>query len=433
MFKSVMLALTTFLFIFGWKVTPFADIILFISAFLVLYSFLHGYVYADRASIQVVICLGILSSYSLVIVLLHGALDVQVAMRSLRALINFLGALALAGIYYERFGRCFFNRIIRDIYLALVAHAGIMLAMFYSAPFRTMIYQATSAHDYVNLASPFLDGLRICGLTYGLSQTSVLQMLGLLMLPVVARGCQTLTGKILSIIGAPLLVLSILISGRSGLMMSLFFVPVYLLGLLLLKTGDHSPARLAGKLLTNVLVIVVICLLVWSSIGYLPQKFADYSLNHAQEIFSALQLYGPTVENISEMFFLPDSWLEVFFGSSNLNHGDFESVQSDVGWVKTIFAVGLLGSILMLAPYILALIQAWRCRFFSQEITLMSLLVFVSALLLNSKEMALLTRNQWSVQSLLLSAICIQLYFQTEQQLPDSRRIKPEAMSESAR
>lgn len=246
------------------------------------------------------------------------------------------------------------------------------------------------------------------------------------MLPVVARGCQTLTGKILSIIGAPLLVLSILISGRSGLMMSLFFVPVYLLGLLLLKTGDHSPARLAGKLLTNVLVISVICLLVWSSIGYLPPKFADYSLNHAQEIFSALQLYGPTVENISEMFFLPDSWLEVFFGSSNLNHGDFESIQSDVGWVKTIFAVGLLGSTLMLAPYILALIQAWRCRVFSQEITIMSLLVFVSALLLNSKEMALLTRNQWSVQSLLLVAISMQLFLQADLDRQTAEQAKSE-------
>ncbi|PKL49121.1 MAG: hypothetical protein CVV42_07235 [Candidatus Riflebacteria bacterium HGW-Riflebacteria-2] len=410
MLKSALLATTTFLFIFGWKVTPIADIILFTSVLLIVYSFLRGYAYADRVSIQIIICLGLLSIYSMVIVIAHGVFEVQIALRSIRALINFLAAMSLAGIYYDRFGKSYFARIIRDIYLALVAHACIMLAMFYSTPFRELIYQVTSAHDYVNIASPFLDGLRICGITYGLSQTSVLQMLGLLMLPVVARGCQSFAGLLTAIMGAPLLVLSILISGRSGLMMGLFFIPVYLLGLLLLKASTQSPAKIAGNLLANMLGLFFIGLLVWSSIDFLPEKFSVYSLNHAQEIFLAMRLSGTTVDTLSGMFFLPDSWLELVFGSSNLNNGGFEMVFSDVGWVKTIFAVGLVGSILMIIPYILALKQAWRCRFFSQETAVMSFLVFLSALLLHGKEMALLTRNQWSVQALLLSAICIQLH-----------------------
>ncbi len=414
MLKSALLAITTFLFIFGWKVTPIADIILITSVLLFVYSFFHGYVYADRVSIKVIVCLGLLSIYSLVIVISNGVFDVQVAMRSLRALINFMAALSLAGIYYEFFGQSYFTRIIRDIYLALVAHAGIMLAMFYSSPFREQVYQITSAHEYVNLATPFLDGLRICGLTYGLSQTSVLQMLGLLMLPVVAKGCQSFMGMLAALMGAPLLVFSILISGRSGLMMCLFFIPLYLLGLLFFKSSDQSGTKIAGNLLAHIFGLLFIGLLVWSGSDFLPKKFAEYSLNQAREIFSALQLSGPTVDNISGMFFLPDSWFEVLFGSSNLNHGGFERVSSDVGWVKNIFAVGLVGSVLTLIPYILALIQAWRCRFFNNEVAVMSFLVFLSALILNSKEMDLLTRNQWSVHALLLSAICMQLYLLTE-------------------
>jgi len=410
MLKSGLLSITTFLFIFGWKVTPVIDLILLTSLFLVIYSFFNGYVYADQVSIHITVCLGLLSVYSLLIVISHGVYDVQVAMRSLRALINFLAALSLAGIYYDFYGKDFFIRIVRDIYLALVLHAGIMLTMFYSSSFREMVYQLTSAHDYVNLNTPFLSGLRICGLTYGLSQTSVLQMLGLLILPVVIKGCQGFTGRVTACLGAPLLVLSILISGRSGLMMSLFFVPVYLLGVLLLKASDKSPAKIAVNLLAHVLGVIVVGLLVWSSIDFLPKKFTDYTIYHTREIFAALQLSGPTIENMSGMFFLPDSLFEVLFGSSNLIHGGFEMVLSDVGWVRSIFAVGLVGSVLILIPYILALKQAWRCRFFSQEIAVMSFLVFLSALVLHSKEMALLTRNQWSVQALLISAISMQLF-----------------------
>jgi hypothetical protein len=337
-----------------------------------------------------------------------------------------MAALALAGIYYDRFGNGCFSRIIRDVYLALVAHACIMLAMFYSTSFRELVYQITGAHIYVNLASPFLDGLRICGITYGLSQTSVLQMLGLLMLPVVARGCQSITGVLTAFAGAPLLVISILISGRSGLMLGLLFVPVYLLGLMLLKASVQSPARIAGNLLINILGLCLIGLLVWSSIDFLPKKFSDFSLNHAREIFLAMRFSGTTVDNLSVMFFLPDSWFEVLFGSSNLNNGGFERVLSDVGWVKNIFAVGLIGSVLTVMPYILALRQAWRSRFFSQETALMSFLVFLSALLLHGKEMALLTRNQWSVQSLLLAAISMQLFLQATQAGRSVELSKPE-------
>jgi len=412
MLKSALLAITTFLFIFGWKITPVVDIIPLLSVLLILYSFLHGHAYADRTSIQVIICLGLLSIYSLVIVIAHGIFEVQIALRSLRALINFMAALSLAGIYYDRFGRDCFTRIVRDIYLALVAHACIMLVMFYSTAFRELVYQITGAHNYVNLGSPFLDGLRICGITYGLSQTSVLQMLGLLMLPVVARGCQSFAGLLTAFAGAPLLVISILISGRSGLMLGLLFIPVYLLGLLLLKASVQPPGRIAGNLLANMLGLCLIGLLVWSSIDFLPKKFAEFSLNHAREIFLAMQLSGTTVDNLSKMFFLPDSWFEVLFGSSNLNNGGFERIFSDVGWVKNIFAVGLIGSILTVMPYLLALKQAWRARSFSQETAVMSFLVFLSALLLHSKEMALLTRNQWSVQSLLLAALSMQLFLQ---------------------
>lgn len=416
MIQSALLFLTTFLFIFGWKINALADLILLTSLALIVYSIFRGYIYADRTSLKIVVCLGLLSVYSLVTVLVNGLFDVQVAMRSLRALINFLGALSLTGIYYERHRQQFFKILLWDLYFSLVIHAGIMLAMYLHGGVREFVYELTSAGDYVNLSSPFLDGLRICGLTYGLSQTSVLQMLGLLILPVLAKGCHRFTGSLMALLGAPLLIFSILISGRSGLMMGLFFLPIYFLSLIFSAWQGFSLSKIMARTLFNAAGLILICLMVWLSMSLLPDKFTSYSLTQAQEIFQAFQLSGPTVNNMSGMFFLPETWFEVFFGSSNLNHGGMEIVQSDVGWVKNIFAVGLVGSLLTLIPYLLSLKQSWRCRALDFELAIMSFLIFSSALILHGKEMALLTRNQWSVHALLLSAICLQLFLTADDQ-----------------
>lgn len=424
MIQSAMLLLTTFLFIFGWKINALADIILLTSLALVVLSFLRGYIYVDRTSLKVVVCLGLLSVYSLAIVLLHGLFDAQIALRSLRALINFLGALSLAGIYFECHKNQFFRAILRDLYLSLVIHAGIMLGMYLHGGLRDFIYHLTSARDYVNLSSPFLEGLRICGLTYGLSQTSVLQMLGLLLLPVVVKNCPGRSGKIFMLICAPLLLFSVLISGRSGLMIGLVFLPVYLLSLLVPSSDGFSPTRIFCRALANLSGIALIGLFLWSAISLLPEKFSSYSLHQAQEIFFAFKLSGPTVDNMSGMFFLPDTWFEVFFGSSNLNHGSLEKIQSDVGWVKNIFAIGVIGTLLTIIPYLLALQVAWRSRAICREAAIISFLVFLSALILNCKEMALLTRNQWSVQALLLSALCLQLYLTFGDRQLNSERLK---------
>lgn len=409
MIQSALLATTVFFFIFGWKITPLADLILLTSLLLVAYSFIRGYIYADKLCLQVTIALGALAAYSLTIVLANGLFDVQVAMRSLRALINFLGALSLAGLYFAIFKNGFFYRLARDIYLAIAAHALLMMAMYLSGGFREMIYHFTEAYEYVNLASPFLDGLRICGLTYGLSQTSVLQMLGLVLLPLAIKDCQSKSGALILLAGIPLLVFSILISGRSGLMLGLFFLLLYFGSLFFPYQPGFSFCGAIKKTGVYLCGIFFVIMVLYASVNILPEKFSRYSLEQAQEILPALQLAGPTVDNMSGMFFLPESWLETFFGSSNLNHGDLETIQSDVGWVKNIFAVGLFGSILTLIPYLLGLKAAWHSRIDNFEIAFLSFLIFLSALILHGKEMALLTRNQWSVQALILAALCLQL------------------------
>ncbi|HAE37813.1 MAG TPA: hypothetical protein DCG57_04140 [Candidatus Riflebacteria bacterium] len=409
MLSSILTGLATFLFIFGWKINLLADVILLVSAGLIAISFVQGYFYADRNTLKIVAGLGLLSIYSLSIVLINGLLDTQIAMRSIRALLNFLGALALVNIYYQRSKTSFTENIIRDIYLSLTAHAALMVAMYLNHGLRVAIYRLTDAGSYVNLTSSFLDGYRISGLTYGLSQTSVLQMLGLLILPLTLRNCRSLAGKLVLIAGAPLLVISILISGRSGLMLAIAFLPICIISLLWEIADKRSPGQALSAILKGAAVIAAIVLLLSLISFRMPGKFASYSLQQAGEIFDTVQMKGTTVENISGMIILPESWPEFLFGSSNLGRGDLDYIPSDIGWIKTLFAVGLIGTLLMLFPYLLALRVAFLLFRGDPYLAAASFLIFLSALLLNFKELALLTRNQWSIHSLLLCMLCLKL------------------------
>lgn len=409
MLRSVLLGLTTFFLIFGWKAGEFVDLIFLVSLSLIVASLIKGQLFADRAVLKVITCLGLLSIYSMLVVLLNGLFDTQIAMRSLRALVNFLGALALTNFYFAQAGSDFANRLIRDIYLALSGHAALMTAMFMSTSLRNNVYQITDALAYVNLGTSFLDGYRISGLTYGLSQTSVLQMLGLLLMPMALRSCQSCIGRLLIIAGAPLLAISVLISGRSGLLLGMAMLPLSFPFLLIADRQVYSPTRAIAGVLKFFLLVFGIAFLTRISISWLPERFTTYTVNQAMEVYSALTLSGPTVEATSDMFFLPGNWRELIFGSSNLGRGSLENIPSDVGWVKTIFAIGIIGTLMMLMPYLLAIMTAYEARHIDPYLSVASVMVFVSALLLNTKELALLTRNQWSVHALLFSMLCLMM------------------------
>ncbi len=424
MLQNSLLLITTFLFIFGWKITLLADLILIVSIAVSGFAIYRRYLVTERKCVGIAAVLGVLSVYSLIIAIVNGLLDYQIAARSLRALINFTGAMSLSSIYYQRFKYDFFVRVLRDIYLSIGVHAFLMLQMYLHQPFREAVYQMTGAYDIVNNFNPFMNGLRISGLTYGLSQTSVLQVCGLFLLPVLLAGINGLMMRTAIIVIAPLILVSVFISGRSGLMMAVLFIPVYLFTSI--YSNWPSPdiqncayTRFIQKKLAGAMIIILLVSLTLVAIQLLPQKFFAYSLTQSKEVFAALLLSGPTIGYLAEMVVFPESWFEVIFGSSNLGRGSLDNIPSDIGWIKSVFALGLIGTILMVLPYGFALRLAAGMRFYNFELTAVCLMIFLSNLLLNFKELALLTRNQWSVHSLLAASLAIQLSLLAGQSQPD--------------
>lgn len=142
------------------------------------------------------------------------------------------------------------------------------------------------------------------------------------------------------------------------------------------------------------------------------QKTFWFTLEHSSEILELLESgQSRTTESLQGMYFLPDDAQTLLFGSSNLGRGDMRYIPSDVGYIKLIFAVGLIGVALNVIPYVigLALAARWYRSSPTTHLAVATILCLVSGLLLNGKELALLTRNQWSIQSLLIGVSILYL------------------------
>ena len=88
---------------------------------------------------------------------------------------------------------------------------------------------------------------------------------------------------------------------------------------------------------------------------------------------------------------------------------DYFYLLSDVGWIKSIYAIGIIGLAFMLQPFLWGINTAFKQRAILGELAITAILIFASSILLNCKELSLLTRNQWTIQAILISI----LYFES--------------------
>ena len=113
------------------------------------------------------------------------------------------------------------------------------------------------------------------------------------------------------------------------------------------------------------------------------------------------------VNEVKPMYFLPNNPITALFGMGNYGRSDYFYLLSDVGWIKSIFAIGLIGTIFMIQPFIWGILKYFKHRRILGELAIAAILIFSSSILLNSKELSLLTRNQWTIQAILISIISI--------------------------
>jgi len=403
--KTLLLFVTIF-FVFGWKITPLIDIIFLMSIVLVCAVFLMLRAPIDKHSLLVSQLLFALSVYALLITVLNGAVDTYVALRSIRAAINFLGGTALAWGYWRLYRQDALRVVCLHLFVVLTLHALLIVAMYINEYFRQWVYEVTSAHANVNLNMPFLLGYRITGLTYGLAQTSVVQMFGVLLVPVVWRHyCFSIAHALFISAGMFVLITSIFLTGRSGL-----FLLVILLPIVLILGSRRMNLKRRGNLVRMISLIVVGGLFMTLLINVADYENVRYTLTQAEEVIRVFSDEEGTVTTnaLSRMYFIPGDAVEFIFGSSNMGRGG-DYITSDVGYVLLMHAIGIFGVSIMLLPFAYGVYVVWKSRQRDNMIAAAILCIFIASVLLNFKEVALMTRNQWSVQSLLLCAWFVHL------------------------
>ncbi len=343
----------------------------------------------------------LISIYSLLIVVLHGSMEAFTAYRSMSSLLNFMGGMAIVILFKKHFKDDFPYKLLNFIFLSIVFHGIIIIGMYINDNFRELIYGITSGLERVNLVYPVIQGLRVPGLTYALSQTSLVQMFGVFILVSFFNNQKRMSGfqQFFLIFCLVTIITSIFLTGRSGMLIGLILIPFVLF--LMFKNGI---LEFQVRKLTT-FVAFGSCLLLLT-IFVMPEHFFEYNVALFDELIDLLKKgQSATMVYIYEnMIFFPEDPLTFLFGSSAFGRGK-TFIPSDVGYIRSIFALGIIGTILMLVPFLYGIKISLSLRKNYKLFGIVSAAILLGSLILNFKELALFTRNQWSIQALLICAI----------------------------
>jgi hypothetical protein len=397
----------TFVFVFGWKATAMLDLVLLTSIALVCHGVVKhgpGRLVYDHVGAGVYV----LFAWSLAVAAAFLPDDLFFVARNLRAWVNFAGAAYLAVLFVEVHGspRRGLDAALTSLALAISLHALIVMTMFAVPELRERIYALTSAAEYANETTSFGEGFRITGLTYGLSQTSMLHAFGALIAFSRWVGASSGWRRLGWLLAFLLQGGSIFIIGRSGLM----FLAVGLLAVLGHSLLTGSLSRTVGRLVSiaGLAVGATLLLLGGDLIGSASQdrestigRLSTYTVDHSSEVLEVL-ITGEshTTQYVADGLFAPDDLRTMIVGGEGSGRGPGRYLDSDSGYVKIWFGLGLVGCVISVYIYIIALWPAYRLGWREPAVFLFVLYV-VALMAFNVKELALLTRNQWSVITLL--------------------------------
>jgi hypothetical protein len=393
----IKLYVLAFFLIFGFKFLGSFDLLFMASVAVCLVHIFYGKGEIDANLRRLAILICFICFYSGLLSASHGGHDLQTLLRSIRTLISFSAAYVL-GLWFFRHSikqnKDFELTVLIAVALVFFCHSSLMLIMYFSPDFvRNSVYLLTGAEKIVNLNTPFLNGDRITGLTYGLSQTSVLNITGVLASLAVYELSHKKEFYFLALVTAA----SIFVSGRTGVVLlipCILFFDFYAFFILKSKSAFYRLFTLGSFTI----------LLIFSA-SYLPSTNpvdSSFFAKHMSEIPEFL-LWGNsnTVTSLSQMWFLKLNMAELFFGTSSLGRTEFLHLASDIGYVKLLMSVGVFGLMLHIAVY-LGFLSCMLAALFKKHLTgAIGVVTVLCVFILNTKELAFFTRNQWSVMCLL--------------------------------
>ena len=404
---SPLLVSVLFLLTFGPKVYGFDLISATSVAVLVCHAWVGKAVH--RAILPYVALLLAAAAYAMVVAAVNGAADLYHVLRTGRAVLNFAAAYALVVLYMERYEARFPDRLLADLFIVIALHGTLMAAMYASTGMRDVVYRLTGFHESYARSG---EGIRISGLTEGLGTLSVTQAAGLWMALFVRHLFVGRVQQTLFVLAVVFVALSVALSGRTGQVLAVVFVPMAWT----LSLGRAWRRRVRASFgdgrispLSVLVALAVVVVLIGVTSDDVRSRFVNETFPHAAEPFTTLAEEGrlatrSTDDVLEDQFFLPSSVWVTIFGNSNSGRGALPYVPSDTGVVRILFGLGLIGSIIIYAFYALATVHALKIYRRHEGLTVVAVLFCAGIMVANFKTVLALTRNGFTVTACLVAA-----------------------------
>lgn len=397
-----------FLYIFGPvlnKYGPFFDLVFFVSILIVVRNF-QSFKSLDRPMLNFFYLLVVLYVFVSFRILWYPKLSISIwlstFLKPFRILFTLWAGFFLAKSLFEK--KFTFRDLLLLVFTSILFHAIIMAFQFVDKEFRDFIYSYTTIGEF---RSTFEYDFRMGGLSGGSggATLSVVQSLGIIIVPFLFKTNINFQNKIFITIGFFIILFSIIICGRSGIYNVILFIP--LIFFLIYKFFK------AFKYLTFLIVFFVfLYIFIWGFIVSGDQTDLYYSFSRTFDSFIQLQETGKyennTVLVISHYFLMPD--LITFFIGDNdslLNIDIDRNLDSDIGYVRNLFSFGIFGLIVYLFPF-LYLIRFSIQNFHKRLENKFLFVLLIIMLIFHFKESFLYVRMFWSIISLFFGFLVFQ-------------------------
>jgi len=316
--------------------------------------------------------------------------------RPIRALVIFLGLYSFAASFAERHGYKAFDLGISLAFYAVVLHALIMIFEFVWPAFRefmaSIVLSTTLIKSYLSYRMPGLAGA-------GGAQVSMAQSLGLILACHMIVKPNIRHGLIVGL-GFFLIIISLVLSGRSGFVILLIFIPLsFVFYSISEKRMILGPTIVKTAILFSV-AIVLSALFYDSLVDKFPSL--ETAVLRTTDTWHGYQRTGQfndlTLNALAQMFIIPQNFLHLLFGkASYLQNNGIHIIPTDIGYFLIIWGYGFLGSLLHYLFYFILIYNVIGSSFIDRRDKLICILLLGAVLLFNAKEIVVFSKMSFPI------------------------------------
>jgi hypothetical protein len=324
----------------------------------------------------------LLSAFFAITPLRNGFKDGHIVIEILVAIFLFFATYQLVGLYKKLYGDRYIDEILRIIIIVGVINSVFMVAVFLSPGIGDFLYAFIKISDKSQKALSM--GMRVPGLFYsGFSSLSVFYA-AVLMISIVYFSRHKNASLLYVAVTTMALLLGIVLSGRTGQLLAVF-------GVIYLQLFNAKIEKVINNGLYFKVLILSVCIVLpalWmvdvSQYEYFWRWAFEYVYNYIDEnevsTKSTTSLFGV-------MYFLPENSEDIVLGTGNFGKsGNLQEIHSDVGYIRFIYGVGIVGLLFAFSVYLYILYLVFSKKRCDKRIVCLLSYVVFSLLIGNFKD-----------------------------------------------